>query len=370
VFRPKQFSIYAHTDKPLYKAGDLVRFRAFALDSETRPFDVDNAEVSIYDSEGLKIKTFSKVPLEDGVFESSFQLSDNPKLGQWKIRIDAEGEYAEKYFNVKEYVLPQYTVRVDVPEKVASIDQFFPVKVTAEYTFGESVQGVAVVSFYKTVYSKWNDFDDYGGGGPRRRPPIWGPPKRVLIFQKQVNIDSASEIFDVDLLKDLKVEPQTSENLEIEVVFTEELTRKSVSATSYLSIVPFAYELVLTSLSGDNYFAPNSIFKYQIAMRRNDGTSAPAGTKVQINANLGVYQTCTTNKLGYWGCSSPVAPQNIVEEYKLDASGKALAQIETKNFDYLSVSATSEISQPGSLWASRPQEQAAGLLDVKILTKT
>ena len=44
-------------------------------------------------------------------------------------------------------MLPTFSIRVDVPERVAIADTSFPVKVSAEYTFGAAVQGVAVVNF-------------------------------------------------------------------------------------------------------------------------------------------------------------------------------------------------------------------------------
>ena len=90
IFEKRQFSIFIQTDKPIYKAGDLMRFRAFSLDSETRPFNVDSAVVTILDPNNVKIKTFTNVTFVKGKYENSLQLSNEPTLGDWRIKVEAD----------------------------------------------------------------------------------------------------------------------------------------------------------------------------------------------------------------------------------------------------------------------------------------
>jgi CD109 antigen len=80
------------TDKAIYKAGDLMRFRLISINSETLPEAVVGAVVTIFDSGNLKIKVFSGVTFMKGKFEEALQLSLSPTLGTWKIRVEAEGE--------------------------------------------------------------------------------------------------------------------------------------------------------------------------------------------------------------------------------------------------------------------------------------
>lgn len=96
IFENKHFSIFIQTDKPIYKPGDLVNFRVFAVDSETRPYDVPKSTITIYDSGDTKIKSYVDGKFVDGKYENSLQLSQEPTLGEWKIKVEAEAEVSLK----------------------------------------------------------------------------------------------------------------------------------------------------------------------------------------------------------------------------------------------------------------------------------
>jgi uncharacterized protein YfaS (alpha-2-macroglobulin family) len=91
-FRKKYFSIFTQTDKALYKAGDLINFRLFAINSETLPANPLGAVITVFDPSNLKIKTFTNVTFVKGKHENLLQLSQSPPLGNWKIRVEVEGE--------------------------------------------------------------------------------------------------------------------------------------------------------------------------------------------------------------------------------------------------------------------------------------
>lgn len=91
VFREKQPLALISTDKGMYKASDLVNFRVFAFDSDTKPYNLASAVVSIYDSGETKIKSFSNITFVKGKYENSLQLSDSLTLGNWRINLAAEG---------------------------------------------------------------------------------------------------------------------------------------------------------------------------------------------------------------------------------------------------------------------------------------
>lgn len=154
---------------------------------------------------------------------------------------------------MQDYVLPTYSVSIDVPQQASVVDRTFPVKITADYTFGQSVQGVAVVTF-------------------SRRSFWWfrGRGESAQLFQRTVNINSASETFDVDIIKDLNIENTFAETIDIDVEFTEELTRKSVQAAATILIVQFSYSAVYT---GDPSFSADTIYDLKVSLRKFDGRS-------------------------------------------------------------------------------------------------
>lgn len=147
---------------------------------------------------------------------------------------------------MKKYVLPTYSVSISFPEGASLPDETFPVTIEALYTFGEEVQGEAVVNFYS---NQW---------GPRRN-----------LFTKTVQIDSKFSTFDINIAKDLGITFQTTVNAE--VVFTETLTGKSVSAIGAVYIAQYGYELFII---GSDEFLPNTPYNLTAAMRKI-GTGVP-----------------------------------------------------------------------------------------------
>lgn len=89
IYVKTRFSTSIQTDKAMYKAGDLINFRIFAFDSETRPFNLNSAVVTIYDSTDTKIKSFANITFNTGIYENLLQLSESPSLGNWRIRVEA-----------------------------------------------------------------------------------------------------------------------------------------------------------------------------------------------------------------------------------------------------------------------------------------
>jgi uncharacterized protein YfaS (alpha-2-macroglobulin family) len=209
-YQSKKFSPFIYTDKGIYKPGDNVKFSIFCIDSETKPFNPISGSVTIYDSEKSKIKTFTNITFVKGKYKESFVLSENTAKGIWEVNFGGQGEVSSnisdfqfdsqwffcqvqsKQFEVKEYVLPSYSVKVEVPTKVAIPSLTFQTKVIAEYTFGESVEGVAVVTF-SMYYDYFN-------------------PRQVM-FVKTININSAAEVFDVSIRDDLKIDNPVSSML-------------------------------------------------------------------------------------------------------------------------------------------------------------
>lgn len=82
-------TILIQTDKAIYQSGDLIRFRVFSFDSETRPRSLDSAIVTILDGNDVVIQSFENVKFVKGKYEGSLQLGNNPSQGSWKIRVEA-----------------------------------------------------------------------------------------------------------------------------------------------------------------------------------------------------------------------------------------------------------------------------------------
>ncbi|ESO03865.1 hypothetical protein HELRODRAFT_172889 [Helobdella robusta] len=99
--------------------------------------------------------------LHKGVYSGELQLSKVTPLGFWKINVETKEEAHSETIEVAEYVLPKYEVKVELPksylvyesgynddvQNISSKQEDLRATVTAKYTYGEPVKGVALISF-------------------------------------------------------------------------------------------------------------------------------------------------------------------------------------------------------------------------------
>lgn len=98
-YQTKHFSAFIQTDKAIYKADDVIRFRLFAVNSQSLPYSVKgNPEVTIRDPSGNKVKQFSNITFVKGKYENEFLVSSSPPLGSWSVVADIEGQVVEILF--------------------------------------------------------------------------------------------------------------------------------------------------------------------------------------------------------------------------------------------------------------------------------
>lgn len=89
----KKFSFFVQFNKAIFMPGDLLQFRVFAIDSETKMATPTAANViSILDQRRNAIMSFQNVTFKRGKYENSFQLSEKASLGIWYFRFTCENE--------------------------------------------------------------------------------------------------------------------------------------------------------------------------------------------------------------------------------------------------------------------------------------
>lgn len=143
----RNFYIFIQTDKPIYKPGDNIRFRILVIDSDMKPFHMNNINVDITDPFGRIIETFKNLESQYlGIFEESFKLSSSTIFGDWDIQVvvDNKEEYkTAKNFTVQNYILPLFEVHIDTDNQHYSLDDRVQISFYAKYSFGEFVTGNA-----------------------------------------------------------------------------------------------------------------------------------------------------------------------------------------------------------------------------------
>ncbi|KAG5667162.1 hypothetical protein PVAND_015159 [Polypedilum vanderplanki] len=226
----KKHSVLIQTDKAIYKPSDEVQFRVVIIDGQTKPIKVENVKVFITDPDDNLVKQYDKIYFRHGVFKQKFQLSDEPILGEWKIHVKVNNESEEtiKIFEVDEYLLPTFDVKIITKENYRQ-DEKIVVSYDAVYTYGKKVEGEAILT--AEIQNDW-----------------WWELEKKKILIKTLN--STTTTFDPK--NDLNIQSILYfRPISITISFKEKLTGKIRNATTVVTIyeVPYFIEMMGSSQS-------------------------------------------------------------------------------------------------------------------------
>ncbi|XP_068938993.1 complement C3 [Petaurus breviceps papuanus] len=144
--------LFIQTDKTIYTPGSTVLYRIFTVGHKLQPL-AKTLTVSIQSPDGVIIK---KDPLssqnKNGILSLSWSIPELVNLGQWKIIAyydDSPHKTFSADFEVKEYVLPSFEVKLHPEEKFFYIDNpdGLSVSITARFLYGKMVDGTAFAIF-------------------------------------------------------------------------------------------------------------------------------------------------------------------------------------------------------------------------------
>ncbi|XP_026042182.1 complement C5 [Astatotilapia calliptera] len=152
--------LFIQTDKPLYTPRQSVKVRAFSLNQELRP-----ANRSVYltfkDPDHTTVDIVEMVDVNNGIpsLQNPFKIPVNPKLGIWSIEASYSNDFtttATTDFEVREYVLPSFSIQVEPEANYISHNLFtsFNFKVSARYLHGAPVADGDVFLRYGYVSGK------------------------------------------------------------------------------------------------------------------------------------------------------------------------------------------------------------------------
>ncbi|XP_041838364.1 complement C3-like [Melanotaenia boesemani] len=142
--------IFIQTDKPIYNPGDTVKFRAFVSSPSFKAFD-SSISIDIQNSDGVAVKQFLRTRATDGVFADTYTLSEMVNEGTWTVIAKFDQRQQNTFtskFEVKKYVLPAFNVTLTPRKSFLSVDDSeLLVEISANYLYGQPVQGTAYVVF-------------------------------------------------------------------------------------------------------------------------------------------------------------------------------------------------------------------------------
>jgi len=160
------FRGYIYTDRPVYRPGHTVHFKAVLRMRTATGYDVPAgkpATVQIQDSDQKTVYQKSLGVSANGTIHDEFVLGASASLGSYNVEVHLGDNQASNFFDVEEYKKPEYEVRVTASKARVLEGEKVQATIDAKYYFGEPVNNAKVEwSIYRDHYfnSQFYDPDD------------------------------------------------------------------------------------------------------------------------------------------------------------------------------------------------------------------
>uniref|UniRef100_A0A8C7UEI2 Alpha-2-macroglobulin-like protein 1 n=1 Tax=Oncorhynchus mykiss TaxID=8022 RepID=A0A8C7UEI2_ONCMY len=145
LIKPKKFFTIFQTDKPVYKPGQTVKFRIVSLDASFLSFNQ-------MDPNSNRIAQWLNQSTVSGILDLSHPMSAEATQGSYIITAwNEKGEQTSQNFDIKEYVLPKYEVKVYLPQTITILDKQATLRVCGKYTYGKPVLGSVTAKVCRNI---------------------------------------------------------------------------------------------------------------------------------------------------------------------------------------------------------------------------
>ncbi|XP_029374169.1 alpha-2-macroglobulin isoform X2 [Echeneis naucrates] len=153
VIEPPAFIHIIQTDKPIYKPGQTVQFRIVSMDTNFIPVARVYKVVDLQDPSSNRIAQWLDKSIDGGILDLSHPMIPEAAQGTYKISASTnKGEQISHAFEIKEYVLPKYEVKVQLPGVITVLDQEATLTVCGKYTYGKPVMGSVKAEFCRHAF--------------------------------------------------------------------------------------------------------------------------------------------------------------------------------------------------------------------------
>ncbi|XP_039617987.1 alpha-2-macroglobulin-like protein 1 isoform X2 [Polypterus senegalus] len=159
VLRPLTF---IQTDKPVYKPGQVVKFRVVSLEKNLVPLNLQYPSVVLTDPNSNRIGQWLNKSSTGGILDLSFVTSSEAPVGNYMLTVwRNEEQKFDRTFEIKEYVMPKMELKLNVPNVISVYDENSTVQACAKYTFGKPVMGKINFTFCPVPKDKYNMYNYY-----------------------------------------------------------------------------------------------------------------------------------------------------------------------------------------------------------------
>ncbi|XP_039985815.1 alpha-2-macroglobulin-like protein 1 isoform X2 [Xiphias gladius] len=152
LIEPPAFIHIIQTDKPIYKPGQTVQFRIVSMDANFIPVARVYKVVELQDPNSNRIAQWLDKPIDGGILDLSHPMIPEAVQGNYRITASTDkGEQISHSFDIKEYVLPKYEVKVHLPSVITILDREATLKICGKYTYGKPVVGSVKAVFCRNA---------------------------------------------------------------------------------------------------------------------------------------------------------------------------------------------------------------------------
>ncbi|XP_022108952.1 complement C3-like [Acanthaster planci] len=258
--------VFIQTDKPLYTPSQKVNIRVVALNQKMRPA-YHQLKVDILNPDQIIVYRYEEIP-NGGFLNLEFTFPPLPVFGNWTVRAHYGHQFKANtsvQFEVKEYVLPKFSVEVSTQNKyIIPETRKLTTYVKARYTFGEPVVGNYLV--------KYGVYTDDGN--------------LTILQRKQGRLGEEGRAYPVLVMADVTLqnwaEALIGKRLIIQAIVTEKASGETVSVNNTMVIfsqTPYKFNWDRTQ----KYFKKGLPFAVKASVQYMSGLPA-AGITVSVSA--------------------------------------------------------------------------------------
>ncbi|XP_048196754.1 complement C5 [Perognathus longimembris pacificus] len=144
--------LFIHTDKPVYTPHQSVKVRVYSLNDDLKPAKRETV-LTFIDPEGSEVDMVEENDYTGIISFPDFKIPPNPKYGVWTIKAKYREDFsttAATSFEIKEYVLPHFSVLIEPESNFISYKNFknFEITIKASYFYNKMVTEAEVYVFF------------------------------------------------------------------------------------------------------------------------------------------------------------------------------------------------------------------------------
>jgi uncharacterized protein YfaS (alpha-2-macroglobulin family)/outer membrane protein assembly factor BamD (BamD/ComL family) len=285
---------YAYTDRPAYRPGDTVYWRAILRQRISGQYELPKGkrwQATVFDPRGTKVTNEFCSLSEFGTLTSSLKIPAGAALGLWRLDIaDEKGNsVGQAQFRVEEYKKPEFEVIVTSKEKIARLGAEVPIELEARYLFGAPVSG-ATVQYTVTAQPMWwwprpplwsHNFEWFAEREMEERAPYWHR-SGVEIASGQAVTDSegrCSFTFTASVPERVEKTEFVAYNFTVTATVTD-VSRRAIEGSTVVSVGTRALRIQITP--DHRVYTPGDLAKFAITTTNLAGDPVASRGKIAV----------------------------------------------------------------------------------------